>query len=131
MAAQKAATAELMKLAQALPGLIKKLDADIADISARMVELQKAGLVYATEHWRKGADGEPKYLYLLYPQKTGEPRKREYVGCDPVRVAEARAAIVRAGEYDELAGRLAALSYRARSIGEALDNAYWYLTRQY
>lgn len=50
MATKKAHTAELMKLAGELPALIEGLEADIAAVSARMAELKKAGLVYASEH---------------------------------------------------------------------------------
>ncbi|MBE0436925.1 MAG: hypothetical protein IBX56_14105 [Methylomicrobium sp.] len=114
---KKAHTAELFKMAGELPALIEVLEievleADIVAIVERMAELQADGLIYATEHWRKDANQEPKYFYLLYPQKQGEPRKRVYIGCDAARIAEARAGIGRAKEFDILAGRLSSLKSR-------------------
>ena len=128
MATKKAHTAELMKLAGELPALIEGLEADIAAVSARMAELKKAGLVYASEHWRKDANDEPKYFYLLYPQKNGEPRRRDYIGCDTAKIAEARAGIARAKEYDELAARLSSLSGRVHHVAGTPQDARRYLT---
>ncbi len=51
---------------------------------AEMQRLKEDGLCNASEHWRQG-----KYLYLIYPSQDGE-RKREYVGADPARIAEAK-----------------------------------------
>jgi len=125
--AKKAHTAELIKMAGELPALIEALEADIVAIAGRMAELQAAGLIYATEHWRKGSNREPKYFYLLYPQKQGEPRKREYIGCDPARIAEARAGIVRAREFDALSTRLSGLNGRVRTVAGSLNDARRFL----
>ncbi|HDN9487717.1 TPA: hypothetical protein P2K86_004226 [Aeromonas salmonicida] len=111
MATKKNHTAELAKLAADVPGLIDTLESEIAEVVAGMAALKKAGLIYATEHWRKGSDGQPKYFYLLYPQKNGEPRRRDYVGCDSERIEEARAGIVRAEQYDRLAAQHSALEW--------------------
>ena len=124
-------TAELMKLAGALPELIRALDAEIEKISGRMAELDSAGLIYATEHWRKGSDGNPKYFYLLYPQQPGEPRRREYVGCDTAKIEDARAGIQRAKEYDELAAHMAALAGRVQRVQGALCDACRYMSGSY
>lgn len=124
-------TAELMKLAGALPELIRALDAEIEKISGRMAELDSAGLIYATEHWRKGNDGNPKYFYLLYPQQPGEPRRREYVGCDTAKIEDARAGIQRAKEYDELAAHMAALAGRVQRVQGALCDACRYMSGSY
>ena len=131
MAKKKAHTAELMKLAGELPALIEGLEAHIVAVSARMAELTKAGLIYATEHWRKDADGNPKYFYLLYSQKPGEPRRRDYVGCDVAKIEEARAGIARAKEYDELAARLSSLSGRVHHVAGSLHDARRYLTSKH
>jgi hypothetical protein len=125
---KKAHTAELVKMAGELPALIEVLEADIVAIVERMAELQADGLIYATEHWRKDANQEPKYFYLLYPQKQGEPRKREYIGCDAVRIAEARAGIGRAKEFDALAARLSSLKSRVKTVAGSLSDAYRFLT---
>ena len=68
-----------------------------------------------------------RYIYLLYPQKNGEPRRRDYVGCDSERIEEARAGIVRAEQYDRLAAQHSALECRVRRIAEALREARRYL----
>ena len=60
MATKKNHTAELAKLAADVPGLIDTLEGEIAEVVAGMAALKKAGLIYATEHWRKGSDGQPK-----------------------------------------------------------------------
>jgi hypothetical protein len=130
MATKKHHTAELAKLAADVPGLIDALETEIAEVVASMAELKKAGLIYATEHWRKDAKGEPKYFYLLYPQKNGEARRRDYVGCDAESIEKARAGIVRAGEYDKLAGQHSALSSRGHRVAEALHEACRYLARK-
>jgi hypothetical protein len=127
MATKKNHTAELAKLAADVPGLIDALEDQIAEVVANMAALKKAGLIYATEHWRKDAKGEPKYFYLLYPQKNGEARRRDYVGCDAESIEKARAGIVRAGEYDRLAAQHSALSSRVRHVAEALHEARRYL----
>ncbi|QGG78935.1 hypothetical protein [Pseudomonas syringae] len=126
--AKKAHTAELVKLSAELPGLIEALEVEIQTLTDSMAGLEKAGLIYASEHWRKGSDGEPKYFYLLYPQKPGEPRKREYVGCDVQKIDEARASIERGREYDELRTKLLALEGRIYHVQQAMSEARRYLT---
>ncbi|EMP3151353.1 hypothetical protein WDX82_004789 [Salmonella enterica] len=125
---KKAHTNELVKLSAELPPLIDALEVEIESITQRMAALKKAGLVYASEHWRKDSEGTPKYFYLLYPQQPGEPRKREYVGCDEHRIEEARAGIARAKEYDELGATLAGFNSRVHHVGQALNEARRYLT---
>lgn len=126
---KKIHTAELSKLAADMPPLIQALETELVNVAAGMAELERDGLIYATEHWRKDAKGEPKYLYLLFPQKLGEDRRRDYVGCDPEGIEHARAGIERAKQYDALAGRYAALAERVRAVSGALQDARRYLTR--
>ncbi|WP_272688280.1 hypothetical protein [Providencia sp. PROV041] len=124
----KAHTAELVKLSAELPALIDALEVEIQTVTQRMAALKKAGLIYASEHWRKDAEGNPKYFYLLSPQQPGEPRKREYVGCDADRIEEARAGIARAKEYDECGAVLAGLNSRVHHVIQAMQDARRYLT---
>lgn len=84
-------------VAASLPDLIGKLDTELKDIAAQMAALKKAGLIYANEHMKDG-----KYLVLLHPSQAGDKRVREYVGKDPQKIKEARDAIQRAKDYDEL-----------------------------
>lgn len=106
---------ELAKDAGALPALIAKLDAALAALADRMAALKRAGLIYAAEHWREG-----RYLYLIFPMKDGQRPKPGYVGCDPVRIAQAQAALARAVEYDALAERQRRLEWLADTVARQL-----------
>jgi hypothetical protein len=133
MTATNKHTAELVKLASDIPTSIEALEAEITQVAASMDVLKRAGLIYATEHWRKGAKGadkgKEKYFYLLYPHKNGEPRRRDYVGCDAVKIEEARAGIERASQYDRLATQYAAMENRIHRVAQALHEAQRYLNR--
>lgn len=105
-------------VAATLPDLIGKIDTELKDIAAQMAALKKAGLIYAGEHMKDG-----KYLILLHPSQAGDKRVREYVGKDPQKIKEARDAIQRSKEYDEL-GRQSelleqVLAHGHRSLQEA------------
>ncbi|MCF3643222.1 hypothetical protein LXM94_25010 [Rhizobium sp. TRM95111] len=124
----KKTTAALTALASEFPALINRLDKEIDGIVGRMDLLKKGGLIYASPHWRKDSSGAEKYFYLLYPQQAGEKRRREYVGCDLEKIEEARAAIERGKEFDELNKQLSALKSRIEQVHEAMGNAKRYLT---
>lgn len=128
---KKAHTAELILLAGELPALIQKMELDMDAVAIRMAGLKDAGLVYASEHWRKDNEGEPRYFYLIYPQKQGEQRRREYVGCDQRKIEQARAGIARAKEYDELGGSLAKLSRYAQRASNSLQEARSFLCAEH
>ncbi len=91
---------KLSKMSTQLPDLIASLDAATTDLAQRMAELKAQGLIYATEHWK-----DQKYMTLLYPIQAGQPRKRVYVGKDPVKVEDAKAKIQRAKDYEALAAK--------------------------
>lgn len=128
---KKAHTAELILLAGELPALIQKMELDMDAVAIRMAGLKDAGLVYASEHWRKDNEGEPRYFYLIYPQKQGEQRRREYVGCDQRKIEQARAGIARAKEYDVLSGSLAKLSRCAQRASNSLQEARSFLCAEH
>lgn len=112
-------TAELGKIAASLPKLIAAADARSLAIVDRMAALEEAGLIYATEHWRRARKtGEPAYLYLLHPSHAGELRRREYVGRDEQRIESAREGIQRAKEFDVLAEQH---QYLQAQLEEACD----------
>ena len=90
----------LEALAAALPDRIAQLDTAKNELDAKMRALKEQGLIYASEHMKDG-----KYLVLVYPMQPGEARRREYVGKDPQKMQEARAAIQRGKDYDMLAQR--------------------------
>lgn len=123
---KKACTESLIALADELPELIEGMEADMDEVASRMAELRDAGLIYASEFWRK-VKGEPKYFYLIYPQKGRKKRERIYIGRDPQKIADARAAIARAMEYDELESRLSRMSGCASQVASKLQEARGFL----
>lgn len=109
-------SANTRKLAQ----LINKIVEHRKDIARSMRTLKAKGLICANPHWRN-----ERYLYLLYPVVTGQPRKREYIGTNPARIDAAKQAITRAHQYDELTSRLhrmdAAIGRASKSVALAID----------
>ncbi|ACB28269.1 hypothetical protein [Methylobacterium radiotolerans] len=124
----KRATAHLAALADELPDLITGLDKEIQSITETMAGLKKQGLVYASPFWKRDKSGQPKYFYLLHTQRKGEPRNREYIGCDANRIARANAAIERAKKYDDLDRQLTRLRSQAEQGARVLADAKRVLT---
>ena len=112
---------ELEELSSKLPSLIAQHSALVDSISAKMDELKNAGLIYASSHMREG-----KYFYLVYPVKTGEKRKREYIGTDKAKIEAAQSAIERAKKFEVLAAQLkqheAQLGERRRVLKYLVDD---------
>lgn len=115
MNSSKQHISSLNTISTQLPALIAGLDLATTELAQRMHELEKEGLIYATEHWK-----DRKYMTLLYPIKPGEPRRREYVGNDETKVKDAQAKIQRAKDFD-------ALAEQARRIDGALTEALRHL----
>lgn len=113
-------TDDLDALAETLPAIIARQKEALAVRTREMQTLKREGLIYAAEHWRA-----KKYLYLIFPSHNGE-RERRYVGADESKVAEARAAIQRAKDYDRLAADVRSLEQclaRGRdSLQAAINN---------
>lgn len=86
-------------------------------VQAEMVELKRLGLVYAGTTFKAG-----KYLYLVYPAKDGEPRKRVYVGQEQDKVQEALAGVERGQKYLELEKYLEQINARARIASYFMGN---------
>ena len=107
----------LRQLAARLPRVIDAIGGELKAVSRRMAVLQRAGLIYASEHWR-----ENKYLYLIYPTHDGA-RRREYIGADTDRIAEARAGIERGKEFDQLSAKLKQLEASMNNGVAALQEA--------
>ncbi|WP_235048304.1 hypothetical protein [Xanthomonas cassavae] len=91
-------------------------------------DLISVALVYASPFWKRDKSGQPKYFYLLHTQRKGEPRNREYIGCDANRIARANAAIERAKQYDDLNQRLTRLQSQAEQGVRVLADAKRILT---
>jgi len=121
---------DLMAVASEVKPLIEALASEMAVITTRMAKLEALGLIYASEYWRRDNDGQPKYFYLLYPLKQGEPRRRDYIGCDPARIEAARQGLTRAKEYDTLMVELGRLEGRAQSGLFAMKDALRHLANK-
>jgi hypothetical protein len=89
--------AALMTRVQKLPEKIDAIEAQIHGVQERMQALKKAGLIYASGHWRA-----QKYFTLIYPQKDGVRPSPTYIGTDETKIQEALQGIERAKEYDRL-----------------------------
>lgn len=57
---------------------------------ATIANLGATGITNATPHYR-----DQKYLYLIHPTASDGTRRREYIGADPARQADALARIAR------------------------------------
>lgn len=96
---------------------MKKLREMYNRVQAEMTELQRLGLVYAGTTFKAG-----KYLYLVYPAKDGEPRKRIYIGQEQDKVQEALAGIERGQKYLELEKFLEQINARSRIASYYIGN---------
>lgn len=118
-------TEELEDLAGMLPAIIATQKDMLAAKVSEMQALKKAGLIYANEHWRDG-----KYLYLIFPSRGGD-RERRYVGADEKKIADAKASIQRAKDYDVLASEVRGIEQRLSRGRESLQSALAFFTGDY
>jgi hypothetical protein len=117
------ATTTIQTLTGLLPGMVADLHRRVQAQTERLRELEAAGLIYATEFWRKNRAGDPCLLVLLYPSKAGEPRRRDYIGSDPAKIEAAQAGIRRAVEFEDIKRQQDDLSNKLRRIGGLIDDA--------
>jgi hypothetical protein len=115
---------ELDRLMSGLSPIVASVGDRLDAIAGRMQVLQNAGLIYATEWWRK----DRNTLYLLYPSHVGEPRRRDYVGRDRLAIKNARDGIKRAKLFDGLDAEKKHLESRLDQAAEALARATYILT---
>lgn len=114
--AEQAKPTYLAKL-EKLAAILSHMETINHNTRQEMQVLQKAGLKYATPHYRA-----ERYLYLIHPQHNGE-RIREYVGADPAKIAAALDAINRAHQFDRLAEDLKREEARMNEVEYQLDRA--------
>jgi len=105
---------EINRSLRDLANAADRLEKRHKSISGAMDQLKEQGLIYATLYYR-----DNKYLYLNYPLTDG-PRRREYVGCDPQKIAEAKAGVDRGKRFD-------ALSRELKALEEQMDSMKFYL----
>jgi hypothetical protein len=111
----EAAVDRMIKRVNQVPVMLAAYLREIEAVDEEMRELKKAGLIYASPHWRKN-----KYFLLVYPQKNGTRPNPKYIGTDAKEIERALASIKRAKEYDKKAKKLNALNAKLLSIERAL-----------
>lgn len=99
-------------IAQGLDTLQEKLSSIEAEIQA----LEERGIIRANPHMRDGC-----YMYLLYPTKRGEKRKREYVGANKTNQKAALEKIKNGHKADRLIRQQEEIKHRIRRTDEALE----------
>lgn len=98
---------------------VSSLTGEIQRAEDQMKVLRDQGLIRAGI-WMK----QEKYLYLIHPSDGFGYRKREYVGADPVKIAEVHAGIKRAEQYDEVKRLMESLRQRLNMLVFNLRTAY-------
>jgi hypothetical protein len=98
----------------------------LESLQAEAARLQLLDPANATPCYHKDKHGQPRYLWLIYPQRNGE-RIREYVGSKPDKIT---AALTRVQAHEDLtkARRQAAdikarLALVTKLLGKALQVA--------
>jgi hypothetical protein len=85
--------------------------------------------VQATPHYRRDANGEPKYLYLIHPTQANGQRQREYIGADPAAQAAALARIKAHDDLLQIQCLISTASQHLDAINENLARALLAATR--
>lgn len=108
---------KLEKRIDNLTHALKRIRKEWNTVNDGMLKLESQGLIYAGTHYKAG-----KYLYLVYPSKDGEARKREYVGQDEAKIKAALEGIERARSYDSLSVRKQRLEHSCSAMNMYLDS---------
>jgi hypothetical protein len=116
-------TLEMEAGAERLLRSIRSFAGKHQEILTRMKKLQDEGIIRATPHWRQN-----KYLYLIYPMRKGE-RRRKYIGADRYKIKEALEAVKRVDEYEFLLQRLSRLENVLSLSHDELNRAVQTLER--
>jgi len=94
------------------------------DLLAEIAALEEAGITDAHLYWRKEPGKQKRFLYLVHPQKNGQ-RRREYVGSDPGRVAEAKRMVDRYKLRTKRTQELAKINDQLTSLLRRLTGHYY------
>jgi len=103
------------------------LHTHLAALHAQIAALETAGVTPATPHWRKDQHGRPRLLYLLHPSHNGQ-RKREYIGADPAKQAQALARVQRYQQRDQLIHQANHLTARLAHLHHDLHDLHTAIT---
>lgn len=93
-----------------------RLAGHINTIEHQIAALEQHEMFYATEWWK-----DNKYLYLVSPTDQDGNRKRQYIGCDQQKIAEARQKITRWQTHRDLKKERLKLQLALRSREYDLD----------
>lgn len=74
---------------------LAELEARYIELMRLIADLERQGIDDATLYWRPGGAGDSDYLYIHFRARDGNPRRRLYVGNDPLRVTAATARVER------------------------------------
>jgi hypothetical protein len=94
---------------------LRALEAHLVTIQEQVADLEQAGVTEASPYWRKDKEGNPRILYLIHPSQNGQ-RKREYVGVDPAKQADALARVQRWEQRQRLLEQVNRLAARLDQI---------------
>lgn len=108
---------EIDELLQTIKNSVTRIRNSIELEEAEMLKLQTKGLIYAGTWYKAG-----KYLYLVHPDENGNGRKREYIGADEQKIAEALGGIERGQKYLRCEARKTRLEMQLRNIAYHLRN---------
>lgn len=83
---------------------LERLEGELLELRQECQRLEKAGMYPAvpTESWERRDGGKSKYLRMVFPQGTPGVRRKEYVGCKPEAIAEARRLAANRQRWEEL-----------------------------
>lgn len=99
-----------------LPAVLEGLQCEHDKISSAMKALEKAGLCEASPYWLR-----EKYLYLIYPSKAGEKRRRDSVGPVSAKTEAALASIERYKQHQALQQQYEAIYSKIRVFNSVLS----------
>ena len=105
-----------------LDGEVQEAIYRLKDLQVETTRLKTLAPVNATPCYHKDAHGEPRYLYLIHPQKNGA-RIREYIGCKPHRISAALARVQAHHDLAEVLHRAADIRTRLDLVSRYLDAA--------
>lgn len=89
---------------------LDRLAKEITKENRAIATLEAAGTTQASEYLREG-----RYLYLIHPQRNGH-RRREYIGSDPAKIAQARGRVHRFKQAEAHRQELANLDRRLTEL---------------
>lgn len=95
---------------------------ELAILDEKLGELEDLERYHAGTYWR-----DDKYLYIIYPSENGQ-RKREYIGADPEKVAEALAPIRRHKLYTYLCNEFERKMLQYRGFKVEIDHLLYRFT---